>query len=230
MNPLKYNGQRAKIIFLLFFVVLAAHTVNIFGSYLQIQLLKEFEAGDVDMAKADANDLRQQMIAVFMLVANVLVIIYFIRWLRRAYNNLIYAGGSTMFTEGWAAGSWFVPFLNLVRPYQIMREVWTDTQELNKSKVEKKSSTLVGVWWAVYLCSNIFSSITSRMMANEQEISGLIRATYADMYASAFEIIAAGITMLMIKQTAAFEESLYQYMENPINEGEDLLGNIAVEY
>lgn len=230
MNPLKYNGHRAKIIFLLFFVVIAAHTANIFGSYLQIQLLKDFDAGNVDTAKAEANDLRQQVIALFNLAANILVIIYFIRWLRRAYNNLIAAGGSTMFSEGWAAGAWFVPLLNLVRPFQIMREVWTDTQELNKSKAEMQGTILVGVWWTVYLFSNIFSSVTARIMANESEISGLISATYADLYASAFEIIAAGVTMYMIRQASSFEESLYQYMENPINEGEDLLGNIAIEY
>jgi hypothetical protein len=47
------------------------------------------------------------------------------RLFRRAYRNLPALGAeSPRFSSGWAVGAWFVPFLNLVRPKQIMDDIW----------------------------------------------------------------------------------------------------------
>jgi len=35
------------------------------------------------------------------------------------------------FTPGWAVGYWFVPFVNLVRPYQIVADLWLRSDVLN---------------------------------------------------------------------------------------------------
>ena len=48
----------------------------------------------------------------------------FIRWLSRAYKNLdVAAPGFRRYGHGWAIGSWFVPFLNLWRPKEIINDI-----------------------------------------------------------------------------------------------------------
>ncbi|HSC55185.1 MAG TPA: DUF4328 domain-containing protein [Phnomibacter sp.] len=230
MNPLMYNGKRAKVIILLFFVLIAGHVANIFGCFLQVDLLKELQTSEVSDSRVNANDLRQQMIAILNVIVTILTIIFFIGWFRRAYHNLQRAGSPTMHTEGWAAGCWFIPLLNLVRPYQIMREIWEDTQELNASKLERKNTTIVGLWWTFYLISNIFATIVNRTTDLNTNIDGFIYQTYMDLASSVLEIISAGLTLYMIKQTAQFEEALFEYMDQPAEESEHLLGNIAVGY
>ena len=45
-------------------------------------------------------------------------------WVHRAYRNLPALGARDMaYSPGWAVGWWFIPFLNLVRPYQVVREI-----------------------------------------------------------------------------------------------------------
>ncbi len=51
-------------------------------------------------------------------------------WFRRAYFNLHQKVSYLSHSEGWAAGSWFVPIVNLYRPYQIMKEIYVETKEL----------------------------------------------------------------------------------------------------
>src|SRR5262249_102640 len=48
-------------------------------------------------------------------------------------------------TPGWGGfGSWFVPIINLIRPYQLVREVW-------RAAGAGSSGTIVVVWWCACL-------------------------------------------------------------------------------
>lgn len=54
----------------------------------------------------------------------VIAIVWLI-WQHRAQKNLEGLGATWLrFTPGWAVGWWFVPFANLVKPFQTMRELW----------------------------------------------------------------------------------------------------------
>jgi hypothetical protein len=47
-------------------------------------------------------------------------------WIHRAHANLYEAGAEGLqFTPGWAVGWYFIPFANLFKPFQAMRELWT---------------------------------------------------------------------------------------------------------
>jgi Domain of unknown function (DUF4328) len=46
-------------------------------------------------------------------------------WMHRAYRNLPALRAQALrWSPGWAAGGWFIPFANLVIPFQVMRELW----------------------------------------------------------------------------------------------------------
>ena len=47
----------------------------------------------------------------------------FLVWFHRAYVNLSIAHGTTMYAPGWAIGVWFIPVLNLWRPYFMTSEL-----------------------------------------------------------------------------------------------------------
>src|SRR5262245_21450048 len=50
--------------------------------------------------------------------------VVFLLWQHRAYNNLPALGVPRPdFSSGWVVGSWFAPFLNLVRLYQIVKYI-----------------------------------------------------------------------------------------------------------
>src|SRR5262245_43754329 len=62
---------------------------------------------------------------IFHIIVLITTIIVFLVWEHRANSNLRPLGVlDPEFSSRWAVGSWFVPFLNLVVPFQIVRYIW----------------------------------------------------------------------------------------------------------
>ncbi len=85
--------------------------------------------------------------------------IAFLIWIHRAYRNLpSLMAESLHFSPRWAVGCFFVPILNLFRPYQIMREIWRESDPSRPRNVgdslepvKESSSAVVGWWWGLFL-------------------------------------------------------------------------------
>jgi hypothetical protein len=225
MNPLKNNTQRAKGVNIIFITFLGINIITTVAYFLQVNLLHTLKSGVEDVAAATANDTRISVLGIAYLVILICTIVFFILWFRRAYYNLHTTQRvNLLYTEGWAAGSWFVPFLNLVRPYQIMKEIWDKTQQATKNLLDVKGSAWVGWWWALYLISNVASNVANKMYNDDSTYDTLLQATYAQIFANCIEIPAIIITILMVKKTAAMEARLFQQYDEPIDETEDLIG------
>lgn len=88
-------------------------------------LLAKIEAGEpVSHADALANDRLVNGLSIGWLVAFVVAAVVFIWWFRRAYGNLPALGAPQKYRAGWAIGAWFVPILNLFRPWKMTEEIW----------------------------------------------------------------------------------------------------------
>lgn len=57
---------------------------------------------------------------------------------------------------GWAIGGFFVPFLNLVRPFQMARQI----ERLSGASGE---SSVIGFWWGAFVANNILGNIEFRV-------------------------------------------------------------------
>lgn len=78
-------------------------------------------------------------------------------WAYRAYANLPEVFGIPIESSpGWAPGSFFIPFLNLVKPYQIMKEVW----EKVAPEREAADHTWLNLWWACWIGQGLISRAT----------------------------------------------------------------------
>ena len=143
-----------------------------------------------------------------LLASFVLIIggyIFLIRWLRRAYYNLHQLPNiHPDYSDGWAAGAWFVPFVNLVRPFTIMREVWKDTQLAAFGEV-RTPATLLGLWWSAYLINGLLAWIASLMDSGRSSGTGALDGEIAS---HAFTVLTAALTWLVVRRIAGFEEAL----------------------
>ncbi len=153
---------------------LVLSVVAIVSGLLQIGLLSRAATGGISDAEAAANDSRQQLIGVLQFVLILGTAVAFLMWFHRVHKNLPGLGGRELkYTPGWAVGGFFVPFLNLVRPLRVMREVWhgSDPSSLERDvasggpfiRNQLGTPSLVGWWWALFLVSNFFGNIAARM-------------------------------------------------------------------
>lgn len=114
-------------------------------------LLLEYDRGaPVSRDRLVALDDAVQRAAVLSLIGYAIGIVCFLPWFHRAYKNLAAMRRNSHGT-GWAIGGWFVPFLNLVRPFQIMNEL---TSGSGRDRT-RPASRLAGWWWGAMILGNV---------------------------------------------------------------------------
>ncbi|MFN0082311.1 MAG: DUF4328 domain-containing protein [Ferruginibacter sp.] len=194
------------------------------SSFMQYNLLKRMKAGNFTQAEATANDVRHQAIAIANLGLYIVCIVLFIMWFRRAYNNLnLSERARTKYSDGWAAGAWFVPFLNLGRPFLMMQEIWEKTQEATHNLINYKSGKIIGWWWGIWIVNNIGTNFINRYF-KESNIEEIITSTMATLIFNFIEMIALVLIIIIVKNVAAFENNLQQsLMQVEETESEDKL-------
>ena len=93
----------------------------------------------------------------------------FIMWEHRVSSNLSSLGaGNQRFSTGWAVGWWFIPMMNLFRPYQILAEIWRgSTTTIRQSWTEAPAPWVMGAWWALMIFSTFFRVLGTDMLNDD---------------------------------------------------------------
>jgi hypothetical protein len=215
MENLRSNGQRAKNAITLIWIVLALEIISLISGYFQYDLLQTVaNGGEISTETATANDTREQMIGIIYLIAYVISGITFIQWFRRAYFNLHLRVNHLSQTEGWAAGSWFVPIVSLFRPYQIMKELYQETKELLVKKGlsinENFATASLGWWWTLWIINSVIGQFVFRYSMKAESIDELTISTVASMIGNIVGIPLSIITVKVIKDYANVEPLLFE--------------------
>jgi hypothetical protein len=219
MEELKPNDQRAKNAIVFIWVVLILDFVSFVSSCMQYDLLQTLaNGGYVSPEAAEANDNREQIIGIFCLIAFIISAITFIMWFRRAYFNLHQKADSLLYTEGWAAGSWFVPILNLYRPYRIMKELYVKTKELLENRGLlvhiNYSISYLGWWWALWIVDGFIGNFIFRYSFKAHTVNDYIVLTATQMIYSVLSILCALVTIKIIKDYSKIEPLLKETQGN----------------
>lgn len=210
---LRPNEQRAKILLSLIWIVLILEIISLISSGLQYSLLQTLSNGGVITNEAvTANDLREQSIGILYLIAYISSGIVFIMWFRRAYFNLHQKVKSLSYTEGWAAGSWFVPIVNLYRPYEIMKELYEETKKCiideDKSLYIDLTTNLLGIWWTLWIINGILGNIVFRLSRQADTIPELLTVTIISLISGFIGVGLGIVTIRVIKDYSKVERLL----------------------
>lgn len=219
MSNLRQNKSRAKVAIALIWVVLALDVISFISGYLQLNLILTFEDGiAVSEARIDANDDRERVVGIMYVIAYVISGIVFIRWFRRAYFNLHQRKEFLSFSEGWAAGCWFVPIVSLYRPLQIMKELYEETRNFLISKGETLQKDLttnfLGLWWTLFILNNFIGQIIFRIDADS--LPALKGVTFLSLVGNVVGIILAFVTVKVIRDYSEAEDVLYSMAEETV--------------
>lgn len=213
MTPLLPNEQRARTAILFIWFVMLLEIISAFSGYFQYDLLHSFQNGsELSEDSANANDLREQVIAFIYMITYIISAIFFIRWFRRAYYNLSLRAFRLSYSDGMAAGAWFIPFVNLYKPYRIMQEMHEQTSNLlftHNIHPEKELNTEnIGWWWGLWIANGFISQISFRLSMNADNVDDIIVSTIVGIISNVVGIPLAIVTINMIKNYAAVEPLL----------------------
>lgn len=209
-----YQSSRPRAYLAMGFLALniLLHLVAIVSGFMQINLLYKVmeETAAVSRAQAEANDARESLIAAIVLLSLIAAAIFFLIWLYRAYKNLKPLNANPDTTPGFAVGSFFIPILNLFRPFQTFQEMWRESdpetviaggiRPMHAFIEDSSKSLLVIVWWGLWLLSNITSGIAINWSRNAQILNDYIVASWINMTSGVLTIFAAIACIVLIKK------------------------------
>jgi TonB family protein len=118
------------------------------------------------------DSLRQLEIAVFVLAVPAGVLTYLV--LFRVRTDVVALGGVPRFAKHWIVTGFVVPVLNLVRPYQVVADLWRASAPSRAAA----APVLVRLWWEALLVTNALALAAGWRLARRPDTAaGLIAGT-----------------------------------------------------
>jgi hypothetical protein len=107
------------------------------------------------------------------------------------------------YTEGWAIGAWFIPLFNLVRPKQILNDIWRGSGPADGDDWRHRSVIpLLHWWWGLWILAAVLWRSTANRAANLDEArSTAFRSVAGDVVFVVAAVVAiVAITRLTDRQ------------------------------
>ncbi len=138
-----------------------------FATASRIELLNSAKYGaKVELAQAEASDLRQCFLAVIGLSVGVPAIILSMMWVYRANGNARALGAQGMkYSPAWSVGWFFVPLAGLFMPYFVIKEIWQASRPIGSGQWRMAFvSPILPAWWTVCVVSGMIRYSRWRML------------------------------------------------------------------
>jgi hypothetical protein len=208
----------AQWVMVLLAVVVPVDIISAISDFAEIRLLNRIEAGTYyTWSEFEANDDRQAAIGVAALAIFIINAIFFLMWIRRAYKNLQALGARHLqYSRGGAVGGWFVPFLNLIRPLQVVTEMRkaSDPRVMDEGSWRNAPlSLLIPSLWALWLIVGFVGWFLVRLAFREAETtSELLTESWALLISDAVDIPAAILAIFVVRDIDARQEEKHRHL------------------
>lgn len=173
-------------------------------SGLEIQILEEIRdtqpnISDALMDRAIESDMRQQFMGITGIILFVVTTVFFLTWVRRAGKRTRQLGAEGLkIGDGWAIGWYFVPIMNLWKPYQAMVEIYRSSIDPANWQSSKRDG-LLPLWWGLWVASNVLGQFLLRTAFSE-DLDDIILSSYATLGSDVLNV-ALCLTFLPILKT-----------------------------
>jgi hypothetical protein len=172
----------------------------------RIRIVERARAGHF-VTQADveqANDLVVASVVVWLVLFAVTAIVWCV-WQHRAQRNAIeLAYRKLEFTPGWAVGWWFVPFANLFKPFQTVRELWKASHGGHNGRIVA-TWRVIGWWWGLWLGASVLERFIVRSGSMES-LSDFIRSDTWEIVANGVMVVAAILAIMIVRSVVALQE------------------------
>jgi Domain of unknown function (DUF4328) len=153
----------------------------------------QVQTGQVSPDQLTNSDPIQGIVGLLQSGLGVATAITFLKWVYRAYKNVQGFGAEGLrFSPGWAIGYYFIPILSLIRPVQVMSEIWRASYD-PRNWPRNPGSWLIATWWTLFL---LYSGVTQvslqigiQASTNDQWTLAAVFAILGDLFSVPLSII-----------------------------------------
>jgi uncharacterized protein DUF4328 len=140
------------------------------------------------------NDPIQGIVGLLQSGLGIVTGITFLKWIYRAYKNIQGFGAEGLrYSPGWAVGYYFIPILSLIRPVQVMNEIWRASDD-PRQWARRPGSRLIAAWWTLFLLytgvTQISLEVAIEASSNGQWTLAAVLAILGDLFSIPLSIAA----------------------------------------
>ena len=167
--------------------------------FLALQAIPPYQP--VDEMALTRIDLVEGGLALLYVPLYLACVVSFLMWKYRANRNAaVLSGRALEISPGWSVGWYFVPIMNLFRPYQAMKEIWA------VSGVRRRSTNLLTIWWTLWVVSNIGGNIALRMELRAKTAGDLRGTTFFGMVLGLVDVPLCIAAILVVRRLYAMQQ------------------------
>jgi hypothetical protein len=151
-------GRRASITCILLGVVGFFALLSMIQAGSGVRIVDDLRAGV--LSPKEARDFQDSTVFAGLeyLGAALATAIAYLAWLSRTVDNVPeLRGGRPLVTPRWSIGWWFIPFANLVKPYQIVRDI----HDRMATNVSSGGGWIVLAWWVSWVLGAVISQVAT---------------------------------------------------------------------
>jgi hypothetical protein len=210
--PFESARPRAKVVIGLLWTSIVLQLLLLWPAVNEVIRLKGLKAGEEEVFEGIGPSLILMIAAgLSLVVVYIVLIVFWMMWVHRLYRNLRALGADGLtYSPGWAVGYWFIPILNLFRPYQVMRETWQASHPSHGGGTSWKAvvaPSAIGAWWAIHLISNVANNISTRVGMRAEDPSVLYGIAWLDLCLIFFDVGVAFVEIWLVRTLTGLQDS-----------------------
>lgn len=132
------------------------------------------------------------MIFIFTAVA-------FVRWMLGVFDFNEFHGAHHPFERNYVAWAFFIPIVNIVRPYQAVSGLMETTLQLSAREEHPIMNSLLP-WWLAYLFGNLVNQLADRLVRSTENIDAYITAFWMQAGAAVLTLASGYLILRVIEQ------------------------------
>jgi hypothetical protein len=186
--------------------------VGIAGSVRSLRFLDDLSWEGEWVDPSDCGDVLVRGIDLLQTVLAVASTISLLIWLHRAHLNLIVGRLQQLtYTPGGAVLSFFIPIVHLVRPFYVMKEIWSGSAHLSsgdpaRSWREAKTSPVIACWWLFFLGTPALGRVAGGQLKRAKELADFVTGIRLSMFSSVMAVINGVLTIVLVHQITTMQE------------------------
>ncbi|HWA15914.1 MAG TPA: DUF4328 domain-containing protein [Gemmatimonadales bacterium] len=186
------SGPRALRVTVALYLCLLLSALGAASAFSQWHLLGQvLEGQPLSTEVARANDGRHLALTAGLAAMMLVTALLYFNWLYNSVRNVAEVRGKpTTVTQGWAIGYWFIPIINLYRPYRTMVELW---EKSSQGIAVKMLPPPIALWWLTYLLGGGLDGSTTRLVE-----AGMLRLSAGLEVAGKLLLVVAAYLLIRI--------------------------------
>jgi hypothetical protein len=170
----------------------------------------QVQVGQLTPDQVATNDPIQAILGLLQSGLGIVTGITFLKWIYRAYKNIQGFGAEGLrFSPGWAVGYYFIPILSLIRPVQVMSEIWRASDD-PRNWPRRPGSWVIVSWWTLFLIytgvTQVSLEIAIQASTNDQWTLAAVLAIAGDLFSIPLSIAALRLVTEVYRRQKALVE------------------------